>query len=55
MALTCSIISLGCPKTLIDSEQMLGLLKAHGFDISCDVEDADVVIINTCGFIASAV
>ena len=54
MALTCSIISLGCPKTLIDSEQMLGLLKAHGFNISCDVEDADVVIINTCGFLAAS-
>ncbi|MDO4630499.1 MAG: 30S ribosomal protein S12 methylthiotransferase RimO [Planctomycetia bacterium] len=52
--LTCAIISLGCPKNLVDSEQMLGLLEQHSFQPTYDVEDADVVIINTCGFLAAS-
>lgn len=52
--LTCAIISLGCPKNLVDSEQMLGLLQKHAFQPSYEVENADVVIINTCGFLAAS-
>lgn len=52
--LTCAIISLGCPKNLVDSEQMLGLLQTHSFEPSYEVENADVVIINTCGFLAAS-
>jgi len=51
---TCAIISLGCPKNLVDSEQMLGLLQVNGLEPVYDVEDADVVIINTCGFLAAS-
>lgn len=49
------LISLGCVKNLVDSENMLGLLKDEGFHISSTLEQAEVVIINTCGFIRSAV
>ncbi len=52
--LTCAIISLGCPKNLVDSEQMLGLLEQSALQPIYDVEDADVVIINTCGFLAAS-
>ncbi|MGQ0762630.1 MAG: 30S ribosomal protein S12 methylthiotransferase RimO [Acidobacteriota bacterium] len=47
-------ISLGCPKNLVDSEVMMGQLKLKGFEITADAEDADTVVINTCGFIDSA-
>jgi ribosomal protein S12 methylthiotransferase len=48
-------VSLGCPKALVDSEQILTQLRAEGYDTSSTYEDADLVIINTCGFIDSAV
>lgn len=48
-------VSLGCPKALVDSEQILTQLRAEGYDISPSYEDADLVVINTCGFIDSAV
>lgn len=48
-------ISLGCPKALVDSEQILTQLRAEGYDISSTYEDADLVVVNTCGFIDSAV
>lgn len=48
------LISLGCPKNLVDSEKILGALGASGVDIALVPEDSDVVIINTCGFIAPA-
>lgn len=48
---TCAMISLGCPKNLVDGEQMLGLLEQHRLKIIPDVERAEVVIINTCGFL----
>ena len=48
-------ISLGCPKALVDSEHILTQLKTEGYLISKTYEDADLVIINTCGFIDSAV
>jgi ribosomal protein S12 methylthiotransferase len=47
-------ISLGCPKNLVDSEVMMGQLKQKGFQITSDAEDADTVVVNTCGFIESA-
>src|SRR3989440_1603006 len=47
-------ISLGCPKNLVDSEVMMGQLKQEGYQITADAEDADTVVVNTCGFIDSA-
>lgn len=47
-------VSLGCPKALVDSERILTKLKLDGYDISPDYEGADVVVVNTCGFIDSA-
>ncbi len=47
-------VSLGCPKALVDSERILTQLKLDGYDISPDYEGADVVVVNTCGFIDSA-
>src|SRR4026209_1873153 len=47
-------ISLGCPKNLVDSEVMMGQLKHHGYQITSNAEDADTVVVNTCGFIDSA-
>lgn len=47
-------ISLGCPKALVDSERILTQLKLDGYDISPDYDGADVVVVNTCGFIDSA-
>jgi len=47
-------VSLGCPKNLVDSERMLGLLKLDGYDLVADPDGADFVIVNTCGFIESA-
>ncbi|MEG1241779.1 MAG: 30S ribosomal protein S12 methylthiotransferase RimO [Oscillospiraceae bacterium] len=54
MADKVSVISLGCPKNLVNSEQMLYLLSEAGFDIVSEPEDSDAVIVNTCGFIDSA-
>ena len=48
-------ISLGCPKALVDSEQILTQLRAEGYEVSSTYQDADLVIVNTCGFIDSAV
>lgn len=47
-------VSLGCPKALVDSERILTQLKLDGYDISPNYNDADVVVVNTCGFIDSA-
>ncbi|MEO5703008.1 MAG: 30S ribosomal protein S12 methylthiotransferase RimO [Gammaproteobacteria bacterium] len=48
-------ISLGCPKALVDSEQILTQLRAEGYAISPTYKDADLVVVNTCGFIDAAV
>jgi len=48
-------ISLGCPKALVDSERILTQLKTEGYEIVPDYDGADIVVINTCGFIDSAV
>ena len=50
-----ALISLGCPKNLVDSEVMLGLLQAAGHEIVEDAEAAEIVIVNTCAFIEPAV
>ncbi len=49
------VVSLGCPKALVDSEQILTRLRAEGYLISPSYEGADLVIVNTCGFIDAAV
>jgi ribosomal protein S12 methylthiotransferase len=48
-------VSLGCPKALVDSEQILTQLKAEGYAVSATYQNADLVVVNTCGFIDSAV
>ncbi len=48
------IVSLGCPKNQVDAEMMLSTLCGEGFEIVGDVEEADIVIVNTCGFIGDA-
>ncbi|MBQ0108207.1 MAG: 30S ribosomal protein S12 methylthiotransferase RimO [Phascolarctobacterium sp.] len=48
------VISLGCPKNLVDSEVILGLLKENRYEITNDPAQAEIVIVNTCGFIESA-
>ncbi len=47
-------VSLGCPKNLVDSEVMMGHLKQNGYQITSDAEEAETVVVNTCGFIDSA-
>ena len=47
-------VSLGCPKNLVDSEVMLGTLARQGYSITAQKEDADVIVVNTCGFIDTA-
>ncbi|MFB0919387.1 MAG: 30S ribosomal protein S12 methylthiotransferase RimO, partial [Oscillospiraceae bacterium] len=49
-----ALISLGCPKNLVNSEQMLYLMRESGMELVPEPEDADTVVINTCGFIESA-
>jgi ribosomal protein S12 methylthiotransferase len=49
------IVSLGCPKALVDSEQIITQLRAEGYTISPSYNQADLVVINTCGFIESAI
>ena len=48
------MVSLGCPKALVDSERILTRLRAEGYAISPDYAGADAVIVNTCGFLDSA-
>ncbi|PWV71480.1 30S ribosomal protein S12 methylthiotransferase RimO [Halomonas sp. A11-A] len=47
-------VSLGCPKALVDSERILTQLRTEGYEITPSYDDADVVVVNTCGFIDSA-
>jgi ribosomal protein S12 methylthiotransferase len=51
---TVGLVSLGCPKNLVDSEVMIGRLKQAGYTVSNDVENADVLVVNTCAFIDRA-
>src|SRR4051812_17879240 len=48
------LVSLGCPKNLVDSEVMLGLAQEAGHELTRDSQNADVLVVNTCAFIASA-
>ncbi|MCB1135428.1 MAG: 30S ribosomal protein S12 methylthiotransferase RimO, partial [Chlamydiia bacterium] len=47
-------ISLGCPRNLVDSEVMLGILLKAGYEVAGDYDDADYIIINTCGFLEAS-
>ena len=48
------MLSLGCPKNLVDSEVMMGLLAREGYELTTDRNSADILVVNTCGFIDSA-
>src|SRR5688572_2115852 len=49
-----AFVSLGCPKNLVDSERMLGLLAEDGLAITADAADADAIVVNTCGFLEAS-
>ncbi len=49
-----ALVSLGCPKNLVDSEIMLGVLLEDGFELTTDEGEADILVVNTCGFIQDA-
>jgi ribosomal protein S12 methylthiotransferase len=49
-----TLVTLGCPKNLVDSERMAGRLRLEGYEFVRDVADADFVVVNTCGFLAAA-
>ncbi|MEG6615689.1 30S ribosomal protein S12 methylthiotransferase RimO [Peptococcaceae bacterium 1198_IL3148] len=49
-----AVVSLGCNKNLVDTENMLGLLSERGYNVTANENEADVLIVNTCGFIESA-
>src|SRR5277367_357279 len=51
---TIAFVSLGCPKNLVDSERMLGLLAEDGLCLTPDAADADAIVINTCGFLEAS-
>ena len=51
---TYAFVSLGCPKNLVDSERMLGLLQLDGYRLVAEPDGADLVVVNTCGFIEQA-
>jgi ribosomal protein S12 methylthiotransferase len=51
---TIGMVSLGCPKNQVDAEQMMGVLADAGFKLTADQQEADVIVVNTCGFIESA-
>ena len=54
LMITVGLVSLGCAKNLVDSEVMLGALRRGGYHITLDPEQADVVVVNTCGFLQAA-
>jgi len=54
MAIRVGLVSLGCSKNLVDSERMLYKLKSHGYKLVVEPGEADVAVVNTCGFIQSA-
>jgi len=53
-SITVSVLSLGCPKNLVDSEVLLGLLEKEGYDVHFDVARCDIALINTCAFVRDA-
>ena len=52
--MTAGVISLGCSKNRVDTELMLGILRDAGYEIVADEREADILIVNTCGFIDPA-
>ncbi|MGI9387917.1 MAG: 30S ribosomal protein S12 methylthiotransferase RimO, partial [Methyloligellaceae bacterium] len=54
LAAKIGFVSLGCPKALVDSERIITKLRADGYDISPSYDEAEVVVVNTCGFLDSA-
>ena len=54
MPVTVGVVSLGCTKNRVDTEQMLGILRQSGYQIIPDAKSAEILIVNTCGFIESA-
>ena len=52
--ITVGFVALGCPKNMVDSERMLAQIAEAGFIIISEPYEADVIVINTCGFIAPA-
>ena len=52
--ITVAVVSLGCVKNRVDTELMLGILQNNGFLVTADEQKADVLIVNTCGFIEPA-
>ena len=48
------LVTLGCTKNQVDSEMLLGVFKSQGFNIVNEVEQADIIVVNTCGVIKSA-
>ena len=51
---TVGLVSLGCSKNRVDSEMLLGQLRERGYQIVDDPKEAEIIIVNTCGFIQSA-
>ncbi len=49
-----SFVSLGCPKALVDSERIITRLRAEGYELARNHQGADLVLVNTCGFLDSA-
>ncbi|MEC7352950.1 MAG: 30S ribosomal protein S12 methylthiotransferase RimO, partial [Planctomycetota bacterium] len=49
-----AFVSLGCPKNLVDSEKMLGTLVQDGLELVSDHDEADAIVVNTCGFMESS-
>ena len=49
-----AVVSLGCAKNLVDTENMLGIINGEEYKITNEFDQAEIIIINTCGFIASA-
>src|ERR671929_360109 len=49
-----SFVSLGCPKALVDSERIITRLRAEGYELTREHKGADLVVVNTCGFLDSA-
>jgi len=47
-------VSLGCSKNLVDTEMTIGLFKEHQYKVVNDINEAEIIVINTCGFIESA-
>ena len=47
-------VSLGCPKNLVDSEVMMGMLAGAGAEITANADEADIIVVNTCSFIDTA-